>query len=315
MADQPFPELPPLPANPYASPAAAGVPTKTSGLAVASLVLGILSCPLSVLTGIPGLVCGIMGLNRIARSERTPGGPRLTGQGLAIAGIILSSLTTLVLPVMVGLMLPAVQAAREAARRSVCSNNLRSAAFGMLLHESERGILPAAITAADGTPLLSWRVAILPFVDEQALYDEFHLDEPWDSPHNRTLIPRMPQCYACPSTPLDEGQTRYLLLDGPGAAFARRNLRPGDDAAPPVVGVRLADLEDDADETIMIVEAPVDRAVAWTKPEEFSVSPAEAAERDTGGAGHGGRIRHAAYADGHVEALMPDAHVTRGAGP
>lgn len=310
MADQPLPglpPLPPLPPNPFAAPTAAPTgPTRTSRLAVASLVLGILSCPFLILTGIPGLICGIMGLMRISRSERTAAVPRLTGQGLAIAGIILSSLTLLVAPVVAGLLLPAVQAAREAARRSVCMNNLRGAAIGMLMHESERGVIPAAITDADGKPLLSWRVAILPHIEEQALYEEFHLDEPWDSPHNKSLIPRMPVAYACPSTPLEDGKTRYLLLDGPGAAFAPQHRRPGDDGPPRVVGVRLADLEGDADETIMIVEAPADRAVAWTKPEEFTVSPAEAAERDEGTAGHAGRIRHAAYADGRIEVLLPD---------
>lgn len=303
MADQQMPELPPLPANPFAAPAALpNSPSRTSRLAVASLVLGILSCPFSILCGLPGLVCGIMGLNRISRSERAATSPRLTGQGMAIAGVILSGLSMLVLPVMIGLMLPAVQAAREAVRRAECGNNMRQMAMGMLLHETANQILPAAITDADGRPLLSWRVAILPYLEEQALYAEFHLDEPWDSEHNKALIPRMPQVYACPSAPLDDGKTRYLLLDGPGAAFEKAKQQNRDR----ITGVELGALRPSTANTILVVEAPADRAVEWTKPEELTVSPDQAAKLDDRGGGHAGGIRHAAYADGRVEMLIPD---------
>lgn len=303
MADQHLPELPPLPANPFAAPAAMpNSPSRTSRLAVASLVLGILSCPFSILCGLPGLVCGIMGLNRISRSERAATSPRLTGQGMAIAGVILSGLSMLVLPVMIGLMLPAVQAAREAVRRAECGNNMRQMAMGMLVHETAQQILPAAITDADGRPLLSWRVAILPYLEEQALYAEFHLDEPWDSEHNKALIPRMPQVYACPSAPLDDGKTRYLLLDGPGAAFEKAKQQKRDR----ITGVELGALRPGTASTILVVEAPADRAVEWTKPEELTVSPDQAAKLEDRGGGHGGGIRHAAYADGRVEMLIPD---------
>jgi hypothetical protein len=307
VPDQRFSDPPPLPANPFSPPSAGTAePTRTSGLAIASLVLGILACPFSILAGIPGLICGILGLNRISRSERTGTAPRLTGQGFAITGIIFSGLSMLILPVMVALMLPAVQAAREAARRTMCANNIRELAWGMLAHDSRHDLVPAAITAADGTPLLSWRVAILPFLDRQELYARFHLDEPWDSDHNRALIPLMPEVYACPSSPdIDAGTTRYLLLDGPGAGFARANQRRGDGAAATIRGVRLADLEAGQSDTIMIVEVPSGRAVEWTKPEELTVSPAEAATLDDRGGGHAGGIRLAAYADGHIESLTP----------
>lgn len=303
MADQSFSDPPPLPGNPFSAPLTGVGTSRTSGLAIASMVLGILACPLSILAGIPGLVCGIMGLNRIARSEREAAGPRLTGQGMAIAGVILSGMSMLILPVMVGLMLPAVQAAREAARRSVCSNNVRQLALGMLEHESARGVLPAAITDADGRPLLSWRVAILPFIDEQALYEQFHLDEPWNSEHNRPLLERMPLTFACPSATSGPGITRYLLLDGPGTAFETSRLVAGEGAGARVRGVKLVDLPADSSKTLMIVEAPSDRAVAWTKPEELTVSAAEAQHLDEPADGHARGIRQAAYADGRVESL------------
>jgi hypothetical protein len=246
-----------------------------------------------------------MGLNRIARSERDPAGPRLTGQGLAISGLILASITTLALPLMVGLLLPAVQAGRQAARRMACQNNLKVIGMAVLQHENATGILPAAITDADGTPLLSWRVAILPYIEEKVLYDQFHLDEPWDSEHNKALIPLMPKCYACPSADLEPGTTRYLLLDGPGTAFEREKLVVGAGAAARIRGLRRGALERPAGETIIVVEAPVHMAVEWTKPAELSVSAAEAANLAEQGDGHGGGVRHAAFADGTVRVIAP----------
>jgi hypothetical protein len=84
-----------------------------------------LSCGLSFLTGIPAIICGAIGLNRIATSRKPGPGPVLTGQGLAVTGLVLGGLSLLVTPVLIGVMVPAVQTAREAARRVGCLNNMR----------------------------------------------------------------------------------------------------------------------------------------------------------------------------------------------
>ena len=83
MADG-FPSEPAFPTG--------AVPTKTSGLAIASLVLGIVSLGCGCLTGIPGIICGILGLREIGKSEREREVPRVTGQGLAIGGIVTSAI-------------------------------------------------------------------------------------------------------------------------------------------------------------------------------------------------------------------------------
>ncbi len=68
-------------------------------------------------------------------------------------------------------------------------------------YHATNGSLPKpAITGKDGKPLLSWRVAILPFIEQQPLYNKFKLDEPWDSPNNKALIKEMPPVYICPET-------------------------------------------------------------------------------------------------------------------
>ena len=106
--------------------------------------------------------------------------------------------------VLVGLLLPAVQAAREAARRNMSMNNMKQIMLAMHNYHDANGNLPPAFSTDDaGNALLSWRVLILPYLEEQALYDQFHLDESWNSEHNKTLISKMPEVYAEPSAPMD----------------------------------------------------------------------------------------------------------------
>jgi prepilin-type processing-associated H-X9-DG protein len=298
---------PPLPFPGGVPPAGTAAPTppgKTSGLAIASLVLGILACPLSCLTAIPGLICGIVGLVRIRSSETSATGPRLGGSGLAIAGIILNAVFLVITPVLIGLLLPAVQSAREAARRSDCMNNLKQIGLGMHIFASaHQDSFPAAIVDADGRPLLSWRVAILPSLGEPELYEAFHLDEPWDSPHNLALVERMPTVFACPSTDAEAGTTTYLAAAGPGMALDEPT-RAGQFAVVPLSEIAE---HDGASLTILVVEAGHEQAVPWTKPDDIAVDPARATQGLLGSATrHPGRLRGASFADGSVRTIAGD---------
>ncbi len=118
---------------------------------------------------------------------------------------------------------------------------------------------PAGITDKDGKPLLSWRVAILPYIEQDALYKEFHLDEPWDSAHNKKLIAKMPAVFRAPGSKAAEGKTTYLLPVGKGAAFesATTKLRYP------------ASITDGTSNTILLVDAADDQAVTWTKPDDL----------------------------------------------
>ncbi|MGL6196035.1 MAG: DUF1559 domain-containing protein [Thermoguttaceae bacterium] len=92
---------------------------------------------------------------------------------------------------------PAVQAA--AMQRSKCSNNLKQISLAFHnYHDTHNAIPPAYTTDKDGKPLHSWRVLILPFIEEQALYSKIRLDEPWDSEHNKQFHDKMPAIFACP---------------------------------------------------------------------------------------------------------------------
>ncbi len=193
---------------------------RTSGKAIASMVLGILSFCLSIFTGIPAIILGILGLNDINRSYG-----RVKGKGFAVTGIVTGSvgIIFIVPAILIALLLPAVQAAREAAQRAQCTNNLKQ--IGLALHnyhDTYGTFPPPAITDANGNPLLSWRVAILPFLGEDGLYNQFHLDEPWDSPNNQPLSFQLPSVYKCPSQPESvPPMTTYQVIVGPGTFFER----------------------------------------------------------------------------------------------
>ena len=108
--------------------------------------------------------------------------------------------------------------------RDKSETNLRMIALAMhnYIGNSKETRFPPAAIRKDGKPLLSWRVALLPHLEQQALYDQFHLDEPWNSPHNKKLLNKMPDVYA-PVIRTDEprGSTYYQVFTGPGALFSR----------------------------------------------------------------------------------------------
>ena len=121
---------------------------------------------------------------------------------------------------------------------------------------------PAAIIRAkDRTPLLSWRVALLPHLGHEALYRQFKLDEPWNSEHNKALIEKMPTAFAVPGVKAKSpGLTHYRAFVGPGTAF---DPRPE--------GVRFADFAGRLPETLLVVEAA--EPTVWTKPDALTFGP------------------------------------------
>ncbi len=158
-----------------------------------------------------------------------------------------------------------VDSARGTARRHVSMNNLKHLALAMHMYEDKNKHFPASVAICDddGKPLLSWRVAVLPYLggDAPELYKQFHLDEPWDSPHNRELVRQMPDAFADPGHRelAREGKTVYLVPVGPGTAF---------DTAE---GLSYRDIKDGMSKTIMIVEVAPDRAVEWIRPADWEV--------------------------------------------
>ena len=152
--------------------------------------------------------------------------------------------------------LPLAEVAAKAAAQTESLNRLRMISLAIHNYHDAHVQLPPAATRDDGKPLLSWRVALLPYIGEDELYNEFHLDEPWDSEHNKALIERMPAIYGTSPT-LDPGHTTILAVSGPDAMFG------------PEMGVKLHDVRDGLSNTVMIVIAAESKAVPWTKPSDL----------------------------------------------
>ena len=136
------------------------------------------------------------------------------------AGLIRWLVVGAILMVLVSLLLPARRTATVAARRNTCTNHLKQIAFALLNYQEVYGSLPPAHTVdAAGKPLHSWRVLILPFMEEAALYDKIDLAKPWDDPANREAFETTISGYECPSTDGPPAHTTYLAVATTGGCF------------------------------------------------------------------------------------------------
>jgi prepilin-type processing-associated H-X9-DG protein len=178
---------------------------------------------------------------------------------------------------------------RAAAARMQSSNNLKQIALAMHNYESANGHFPpAAVYDKDGKALLSWRVLLLPYLEQDALYREFKLDEAWDSPHNKKLLAKMPALFQVPNAkPQHAHGTFYQVLYGKGAAFEGKT------------GNTIVAFTDGTSNTILAVES--DKDVPWSKPEDVPFDDAKDVPRL--GDHHGGGLFMAAFADGSVRAI------------
>ncbi len=130
------------------------------------------------------------------------------------------------------LLLPTIGTAKPAARRAQCINQMKQITLAILNYERTHGHLPPPYTTDDeGNPLHSWRVLILPFVEEQDLYDAIDLTKPWHHPHNLALQAQMPYLYQCPSVQPDHHDvtTAYVAILGKHTAWPRSGKRTMDD--------------------------------------------------------------------------------------
>lgn len=157
----------------------------------------------------------------------------------------------------------ALEKRREAAQRLQSINNLKQIGLALwTYYDSAKHFPPPATHTPDGKPLLSWRVAILPYTEHVQLYKQFHLDEAWDSPHNKALIEKMPSVFRSARSKAAKGMTNYLVPVGGGAVYSSMKDEP-----------KINDITDGTSHTLMVVEVDDEHAVPWTKPEDLSFSP------------------------------------------
>jgi len=192
-----------------------------------------------------------------------------------------------VAPMMFSMGVPAVFSARQSAQRVAGMNNLKQIGLATHMYSATHGAFPPAFsTDEEGKPLLSWRVLILPFLEGQGLYEQFHLDEPWDSEHNKTLIEKMPAVYRAPGRSGAPGATCYMTIRGKDTVF------PGEEE------IKMDQITDGHSKTVMVAEVGSE-SVVWTKPDDFVYDEDNDPAARLANPQRGGF--NAVFCDGHVQ--------------
>ena len=192
-----------------------------------------------------------------------------------------SNLTIAIPGVAVGMLLPAVQAVRAAARRTTSMNNLRQLSLASHNFASNYQRLPSGDgPVRPGGPAVSWRVKILPFIEEGNLYEQYNFDEPWDSENNMKVAKQMPATFMNPQSTAQEGFTVYRGVGGVSGVM-------GVDDKGKSVRRTFGEITDGTSNTIMFVECPDHMAVPWTKP-DGGIDPEKASPQQLQGNFSGG---------------------------
>ena len=183
-------------------------------------------------------------------------------------------------------------APRQAAVNMQNSNYLKQIALALLNHDATYRQYPLGDRGQtkyqDGKPLLSWRVHILPFLDQEELYNQFHLDEPWDSEHNMTLLEKMPFPYVDHAQELPPGITNFL------APISERSILGA------TTELTQNHIADGTSSTVLVLMASADKGVPWTSPADLQIDPAD----PIGSLGELGDSVVVLFADGSVKPIQ-----------
>lgn len=170
----------------------------------------------------------------------------------------------------IGMLLPAVQQVRAAARRATSLNNQRQLGLAIHNYASKYGHLPPAYTVdKQGNRLLSWRVHMLPFLDQRELYEQFKLDQPWDSPHNIQLANQMPALFEHPGVSVADHHTVYVAPVNQNSAISDGPINEQGH------GIDFKQITDGLSNTWLLLEANQSRSVVWTSPEDLRIDDLE----------------------------------------
>ncbi len=157
------------------------------------------------------------------------------------------------------MLLPPIQAPRDPCLRAGCQNNIRQLGHAILNYEAATGHFPPPFVADEnGKPMHSWRVLILPYIDEQGLYDLYDFSKPWNHPNNLKLADKMPSAFTCPcdALPYSDRTTTYVAIVGETTLW-------------PPTGTRfIQDVTDGISNTLMLVESESART-HWMAPQDL----------------------------------------------
>lgn len=201
-----------------------------------------------------------------------------------------------IIAILFGLLLPARRRAPEAARRMTCSNSIKQIGQALLAYELHYKKFPPAYTVnLKGEPLHSWRTLILPFLEQQDLYDHIQLDQPWNSPANRKARETKVDLYSCPSLLSNRDMqfhTTYHCLVAPNGLLH------------PTASKSLTNVKDDHGSTLLIVESNTNDACHWMNPQALTHETYFGINAKNHPSHSGGR--HACFINGSVKFISAE---------
>lgn len=201
-------------------------------------------------------------------------------------------LAAIVLLFIAAMLLPNPGYPRSAALRTVCLNNCRQIALAIINYESANGHFPPAYVADEnGKPMHSWRVLILPYLDQKELFDRYDQNEPWNGPNNSKLHNEIVDVYRCPSSTSSEFSTDYVLITGTETGFSNDQTTD------------FGDITDGSSNTILLTEIASSR-IHWMQPRDISLEQFVSVRGPAGGEheNHPG-TRNVAFFDGSTHVV------------
>ncbi|MDR0609227.1 MAG: DUF1559 domain-containing protein, partial [Planctomycetaceae bacterium] len=168
----------------------------------------------------------------------------------------------IILLLIITIIVPWIESMHNISPKILCSNNLKQIALACQTYKDTYGSYPPAfVVDAEGQPLYSWRVLILPFLEYRTLYDQFHLDEPWDSEHNKKLISKKPPIFQC-HYERRKDKNRDYLYSYYAMVVGANTISSGFNCVKP------EEITDGMDQTLLIVETR--HKIQWSSPQDVS---------------------------------------------
>ncbi len=212
-----------------------------------------------------------------------------TSFGMVVAAVLLTCCVF-------ACLIPPLGHPPEATWRSRCKYNLKQIGLALHTYHDHYGSFPPAYVAdSNGRPMHSWRVLLLPYLDQKPLYNRYRLDEPWDGPSNRKLAGEIMAVYNCPSdvharNNTGSTMTNYVAVVGPETAW------PGSRST------AARDFKDGTSATLLIVEV-ANSGIHWMEPRDLHVlqmAPTINAKAGQGISSTHGHGAHVLMGDGAV---------------
>ncbi|MFO1007882.1 MAG: DUF1559 domain-containing protein [Planctomycetaceae bacterium] len=209
-------------------------------------------------------------------------------------GCISWGVVVLLVVAVIYLLMPPIYPRREAAYRSQCKNNLKQIGLALHNYHDQYQEFPPAYTVDEhGKPLHSWRTLILPFIDQELLYQKIDLSKPWNHPVNISAFKAVVPVYECPSVKSEPGMTNYLAVTGENTGIR------------PERSLKFKEMTDGSSNTLAVVEVNPKHAVHWMSPHDADLALLLGLSREKDNLQHTGGY-HVLLFDGSVRYLSID---------